>query len=743
MPHASPAPHRCSTLQVRRTLVATTAAGVLAASLVALTPLAAHADVAITSPGPLTSIGTTSDLNCSVDHVDDTAGEFFGDTACGTLVVVGGTLYGPQDIPAGGNAVPRTAFTPVSQSGRTGSGTEADPYRVVTVVDAGTTGVRITQTDSYVVGDESYRTDVSVGNAGSSAVDVLLYRAGDCYLQNSDDGFGQTYGDTGAIGCRAEDANVPGGKGARVIQWFPLTAGSRYYEDTYSAVWARIGARLPFEDDCARCDESVDNGAGLSWQFTVPAGGQVTQSHLLSVSPTGVVPLVTSKTAATPTAAAGTTDAYTVTITNPGSTDVPLTKITDTLPTGFTYRAGTTTGATTAEPSVTGQTLTWNLSGVVAPRGGSVSLTFGVDLPCTPGTFTNDAGGDATGVPVAPVEDTAPVTITGPCAPDGPAASGLTASSAATQHSDPASLTSVLTAAGAPLAGRPVVFSLAGTDHTATTGADGSASLALPQVLLVPGSYAYTVAFAGDATHAASTATGTLTVAKEDCTLTWTGQGQVPAGSPTVLQAQFGELDPTPGAWAGKSTTFALTDSSAAAAGSATATTDGAGAARAELQLAPEVYQVTAAFPGDDRYLPCASGTSDLVVVAGSSTKVTGGGFVLDSGRRTSFGFNASSTATGAAGQLQLRSGPRDRFHGSTVNGLQLSGTTATWTGTGRWNGVAGATFTVTASDTSTPSPRRRATPDTFRVQVQDASGTLVLSTGGELKGGNLVVRTD
>ena len=73
----------------------------------------------------------------------------------------------------------------------TGSGTNGDPYTIVTVVDLGSTGLRLTETDSYIVGQETYRTDVTIANTtGSSPANAVLFRAGDCYLQNSDHGFG-------------------------------------------------------------------------------------------------------------------------------------------------------------------------------------------------------------------------------------------------------------------------------------------------------------------------------------------------------------------------------------------------------------------------------------------------------------------------------------------------------------------------------------------------------------------------
>src|SRR5438105_3695697 len=114
----------------------------------------------ITSSGPLTRIEIGGDLNCGVNHAGDGSGEFYSDLACATLVAVDGILYRPSSIPAGNSAGPFTPFTPVSQQGVLGAGTSADPYRIVTIVDLGTTGLRITQTDSYVVGQEAYRTDI-------------------------------------------------------------------------------------------------------------------------------------------------------------------------------------------------------------------------------------------------------------------------------------------------------------------------------------------------------------------------------------------------------------------------------------------------------------------------------------------------------------------------------------------------------------------------------------------------------
>jgi hypothetical protein len=126
------------------------------------------------------------DLSCQVTHTGDTGPEFFGGTdpgTCGTFFATDdpetrATLYGSS---AAGGASVDADFTPVSQSAVTGSGTVGDPHQVVTQVDVlgfgDTTLAHITQTDSYVVGDETYRTDIQVHNPGFSTLDGTLYHA--------------------------------------------------------------------------------------------------------------------------------------------------------------------------------------------------------------------------------------------------------------------------------------------------------------------------------------------------------------------------------------------------------------------------------------------------------------------------------------------------------------------------------------------------------------------------------------
>ncbi|HZQ83294.1 MAG TPA: hypothetical protein VFA83_00575 [Acidimicrobiales bacterium] len=374
----------------------------------------------ITSTGPLTKIAVSSDLTCAVNRAGDSHGEFYNDAACGTFVAVGSTVYGPATIPAGPKD-PGTSgykkFTPVSQTVVSGAGTAASPYQVVTRVNAGSTGIQVTQTDSYVTGQESYRTDVAVTNVGLSSANVVLYRAGDCYLQDSDLGFGAADAASGSVSCVGAtlqgSSRVPN---SRIEQWYPLTGGSHYVHDNYAQVWSKVLSRAPLPNACNFCSTYQDNGAGLSWSFTLPAGQSTTRSQLLTFSPVGTSPMPATVTADAASVAPGAATGYAITIANPNNVGITLTSIFDDLPVGFTYRSGTTSGALTADPAATnnGSHLQWTTNAVV-PANGQIQVHFGVTAPTTAGDFYDTAGGTAAGsATVAPSGNTAKVTVLGP-----------------------------------------------------------------------------------------------------------------------------------------------------------------------------------------------------------------------------------------------------------------------------------------------------------------------------------------
>lgn len=276
----------------RRSLSALAIAVALSATS-AVSALAAVPSQDIGAPaGPLNKIAIGTDLSCQLQHVGDTAFEFYPPAAtpgdCGTFIAVDTALFAPDfanhDGTATGGLGTFTPFSAVSQSAPTGAGTAASPRALTTVADVGSSGLRITETDSYVNGQESYRTDVAIANSGGAAKTGVIYRAGDCYLQNTDNGNGFSGSPDGSVGCSEQPNNTPAG---RIEQWVPITGGDAWTEDGYSSVWSKIGTQMPFTNDCAQCTTVTDNGAGLSWNFTVNPGQTVTFSHYTTFSPTG------------------------------------------------------------------------------------------------------------------------------------------------------------------------------------------------------------------------------------------------------------------------------------------------------------------------------------------------------------------------------------------------------------------------------------------------------------------------
>jgi hypothetical protein len=262
-------------------------------------PAAAQAAVPfqdISSAGPLEHIYLGNELSCQVDLVGDTNLSFFppdtipGD--CGTMLHTGGTTYSPDwdnhGPPGGGSAVgggaDGTPFTPVSQTPVTGTGSSGDPFTVVTTVSAGAS-LSIVRTDTYVTGNRFYTSQVQILNASDAPVDAVLYHAGDCFLEESDDGFGFFNAATGGIFCSLNPNNNPPG---RLIGFEPLSAGSSYIEDFFGTVWNEVdGAPFP---NTVEANDFQDNGAGLSWSITVPSLGSVTRSLNTVVDVTGGAP---------------------------------------------------------------------------------------------------------------------------------------------------------------------------------------------------------------------------------------------------------------------------------------------------------------------------------------------------------------------------------------------------------------------------------------------------------------------
>ncbi|MBV9049299.1 MAG: hypothetical protein JOY58_13575 [Solirubrobacterales bacterium] len=234
-----------------------------------------HAD--IRSAGPLTAIAIGDDLSCQVGHTGDAWYEFVpasglpGD--CGTLASIEAgrsrkQLYGP-DFPAhaGGTSVSvlDRSFTPINQT-TTGLGSSSSPYQVRTTVAAGDTGVQITETDTYVTGNDYYLTNLTAANVHRHrSLNLALYHAADCFLRGFRSGYGviDTSSPTApAPGCTVNPRNSPP---SAIEELVPLSAGAHYLEGSAGTVWSDIAAQHDLPDTCD-CLSDEGNGEAIEWE---------------------------------------------------------------------------------------------------------------------------------------------------------------------------------------------------------------------------------------------------------------------------------------------------------------------------------------------------------------------------------------------------------------------------------------------------------------------------------------------
>jgi hypothetical protein len=311
------------------------------------------------------------------------------------------------------------------------------------------------------------------------------------------------------------------------------------------------------------------------------------------------------------------------------------------------------------------------------------------------------------------------------------------------QYSDVAALSATLVSNGTnpatPLAGQPIGFTVGTDSASATTDVAGLAQKSL-KVLQQPGTVSeVTAAFAGAPGFLPSSQTKPFSVTKEDCTLDYSGPAALPSSGIVSLKATFGEPDASPGNLGGRTVKFSIldVDNAESSTSNVTSTTNASGIATKELaipgDLARDVYFVKAVFAGDAFYKPCTS-VQEVIAVAASTAKVTGGGWIAGT---SYFGFNVIPSSP-LKGQLEARGPGRKRFHGSKVTSLEITGDKAVWKGTGRMGTAGGYQFVATVQDNGKPGVGK----DTFRLVVREATGAgdTVYSISGVLAGGNITV---
>ena len=265
-------------------------AALLAVSFLVLAlPKVASSQVVVTekeidSNGKLGSIWVNNQLGCQVDHSGNgEGGEFFAghltsleEQDCATWIAVGSETYG----------IFYEELTPVSQS-MGGKGTKKKPFKITTVSDVGTTGLRVTQVDTYRTTQDQYRTNVTIKNTTNSTIEAIVYRAGDCLLNFTD---GSTRGKlvgSNTPACFSTDQAKP-----EELSLIPISSGSSYHAGSYVEIFDDgLNIQDPFEntiindkDPISGNDIDTDSYVGLSWEVSIGAGNKVTRSNYTKIT---------------------------------------------------------------------------------------------------------------------------------------------------------------------------------------------------------------------------------------------------------------------------------------------------------------------------------------------------------------------------------------------------------------------------------------------------------------------------
>jgi len=274
--------------------------------------------------GPLSAIYIDEDLACQVQVSGDTSPSFFGGTepgACGTFLALtagedvglpgeGLHLFGPSP-PAG--VFPEADFTPVasgeppSDQTLTGHGTLREPYVITTHVTADElvgpnheTAVPVAdviETDSYVTGEDSYETTITIKNLGNARLEGTIYHAGDCYLGNLDVGYGaENVPSAGSVDCTIDPNDSPPG---RFMAFTPTSTGElhkgygiaapSHLESLYSTVWEHVkpsGEQFP---NIVEATTEQDNAMGLSWPIHLNIPDSSTEENTATLKLTTIV----------------------------------------------------------------------------------------------------------------------------------------------------------------------------------------------------------------------------------------------------------------------------------------------------------------------------------------------------------------------------------------------------------------------------------------------------------------------
>lgn len=163
-----------------------------------------------------------------------------------------------------------TPWGKVGLTGPTGDGSLGSPFTVTVRLAGG--GVSVTNTITYVNGQNYFKVKSSISSSGSARVNFFL--GADIYLASSDAGLFTYNTDLAAPG--GMDCGTTGNR--YYIFLIPITPATRFTASGYSDVWSQIGRGVLDNDTTGTT--CVDNGAAIEWDNVLGGGtsGEITSA---------------------------------------------------------------------------------------------------------------------------------------------------------------------------------------------------------------------------------------------------------------------------------------------------------------------------------------------------------------------------------------------------------------------------------------------------------------------------------
>lgn len=211
-------------------------------------------------------------------------GQFYSDYAEGVYIWANGQVWGPASVPLGPVVNPYSIVSNIVY----GAGTRLSPWRIITTLQLGATGLTLSRNVRYTNGDLYTRQDFELRNNGTQSFNINLFHAADMNTAGEDIGYGFYSDLTRGIG---------GYNQARSFYQLiiPLNPNSRYKEDIWNNIWGAIGNTSgpgPGFDNTNRPNDLLDYGAGLQWQFSLGPGARYSIADFHSfTTATGCAPL--------------------------------------------------------------------------------------------------------------------------------------------------------------------------------------------------------------------------------------------------------------------------------------------------------------------------------------------------------------------------------------------------------------------------------------------------------------------